>query len=484
MIIVTLDQREAVLDSLRAGVAIEAACKAARTTVANVRAFAADEPSWGAELSRAEAECAKIAKAAEWAVLMKHSASLVEEEAPKVTAELATKRATVAIAYDHETGEVSDPDIGDSSGKVPEMVDDDGKPDWELFRESAARDFGPGPFGLLLLQEERLAARGSPRMGEWWLWTIENFFASLKRWLLVMAGRGMGKSTVLTRLASVMASFERRRIPPGQLWIWPYVSVRPGDAKRRLFEIAAIYQHAYHLACKVTSPEGTPTMALSDARGQSIAFVSFASTLGNVSGPNAIGATVDEEEKIERNTSEIIGSLVMTFRARPGIRGIRCSSAMTTRGSLYQSVTEGDTIVNFIARIGWKFLGDAVAGFLAVAEWEDARGNTSGGAAIRTYAAGLTAESTAIPTWVGNQSTGSPDGREWPVANAAVATRIEVEAVPTEGLDGLPRWRYWLRECGSWATGDDGLLEGDDAFQLETIESRYGGECSADRGYR
>ncbi len=474
----TLDQREAIADSLHAGVTLDAAAKAVRTTVDAARAFAAEAPEWAALLAISEAAQAKIEQAAKWDALVKHSATLVEDVKPQAVAIVPR-----TVKHNPDTGEVDDPEIGDSSGRVLEMVDDDGKPDWQLFRDAAARDFGPGMFGLLALQEERLAARGFPRMGKWWLWTVENFFSSLKRWLLVLAGRGMGKSTVLTRLASLLATFEHRRIPPGQLWIWPFVSVRPADAKKRLSEIQAIYQHAYHLVCKITSPEGTPTMPLNDGRGQSIAFVSFASTLGNVSGPNGIGATVDEEEKIERNTAEIIGSLAMTFRARPGIRGIRCSSAMTTRGSLYQSVGEGDTITNFVARIGWKFLPDAVAGFVAVAEWEDARGNPSGGAAIRTYADTLTAESTAIPTWVGNQSTGSPDGREWPVEKAAVATRIEVEAVPTEGLDGLPRWRYWLRECGSWATGDDGLLADDSLFDLEHVESRYGGE-HRERSYR
>lgn len=491
--ILTTDQADAILESLHAGVSLDRAAKAVRVTVASVRAHAAAEPAWGALLGAAAEACAELNRPAEpapvaaleapakptakdeWARLVAASEANGPRE-ERVSPAAKSTRAKSAKAQE-------DPEIGDSSGTVPQMVDDDGAPDWDQFRDAAARDFGPGPFGLLCLQEERLAARGFPRMGKWWLWTIEDFFASLKRWLLVLAGRGMGKSTVLTRLASLLASFESRRIPPGQLWIWPFVSVRPGDAKKRLSEIQAIYQHAYHLVCKITSPEGTPTMPLLDARGQSIAFVSFASTLGNVSGPNGIGATVDEEEKIERNTSEIIGSLAMTFRARPGIRGIRCSSAMTTRGSLYQSVNEGNTITNFVARIGWRFLPDAVAGFLAVAEWEDARGDSSGGAAIRAYAEGLTADSAAIPTWVGNPSTGSPDGHEWAVTSAAVATRIEVEAVPTEGLDGLPRWRYWLRECGSWATGEDGMLGGDDEFRLATIDSRYGGEYIHERGY-
>ena len=123
----TLDQREAILDSLRAGVGIDAAAKAVRATVADVRAFAADEPAWGAALSKAEAECARIVKAAEWDALVKHSASLVEDVAPKVATETPAKRDAM---------------------KRPTAVTDDGAPDWDRFRQEAVDQYGDGLMGL------------------------------------------------------------------------------------------------------------------------------------------------------------------------------------------------------------------------------------------------------------------------------------------------------------------------------------------------
>lgn len=463
----TDEQRADVLDSLRVGCSLGVAAKGARTTVAACRDLAAADEGWAVDLADAEREGAAqvvVAPAPTWAEAAAFSAAQEQEDA--VGLATPPRRAKVT-AVDRD----SDPEIGDASGTVPTMCNDDGSPDWDRIRLAAERDFGPGPFGLLMWQEERLAARGFPRMHPWWAWNLENFYASMKRWLLVLAGRGMGKSSVLTRVAAVETAFTSRRIPPGQTWIWPFVSVRPSDAKRRLQEIKEIYGLGYHYALgKIGSPEGTPTLAMDDSRGQSVAFVSFASTLGNVSGPNGLGATVDEEEKIERDTSEIIGSLIAMFRARAGIRGIRCSSAMGVDGSLYRSIQEGDTITNYVARIGQRFLPATLEGFAAVAEWEEARGNTYAAGTIRAYMAGLTAESSQIPSWTGNLMD------EPNAAARAIALRIDAEGVPPNELKDLPRWRYFLREWGSWPTGSDAAAESDTDFDVLGIEHRYGDE--------
>jgi hypothetical protein len=352
----------------------------------------------------------------------------------------------------------------------------------QSFRDEAAALHGPGLFGLLLLQEARLVAAGFHPISSWWLWVVEGFLASLKRWLLILAGRGAGKSTMLTRLAVVLALFSPRRIPPGQTWIWPFVSVRPSDAKKRLEEIKAILLHAYHYELKITSPESTPTLALEDAAGQSIAFVSFASTLGNVSGPNSVGATVDEEEKLERGPAEVVGSLAQTFRARPGIRGIRCSSVFKADGTLVRAIEKGDSITNYIARIGERHLVDVLDGLEAVAVWEFQRGDHRAAERIRAYAATVTAESTGVPTWLGNPATGAPeDGSAWTAGQAAVATRIEAEAVDDRVLDGLTRADYWLRENASVVPGGGSLADED--FEVAGEFHRYADEMAMERGY-
>lgn len=356
------------------------------------------------------------------------------------------------------------------------------------FREDAAATYGPGLYGLLLAQEARLVAAGFHPISPWWLETVEGFLASLKRWLLILAGRGAGKSTMLTRLAVVLALFSPRRIPPGQTWIWPFVSVRPADAKKRLDEIREILLNAYRYELKVTSPESTPTLALDDAAGNTIAFVSFASTVGNVSGPNSIGATVDEEEKIERNPAEVVGSLAQTFRARPGIRGIRCSSVFKVDGTLVRAIGKGDSITNYVARIGDRHLPAVLEGLEAVARWEaehgdQGRGDRRAAERIRAYAATVDANGPGIPTWLGNPSTGSPeDGGGWSPAQAAVATRIEVDAADDRILEGLTRADYWLRENAS-VPPDGGAGLTDEDFEIAGELRRYADETPEDRGY-
>lgn len=461
----TDDQCALVLASLAAGCSLADAAKGAGSKVDAVRSL----------VSRDDA----FAEAFEAAMAEGRALPPVERPVAPVAPERRPTWGEVAkgSAVAHAPVVTAEPETTETAGKVPTMCGDDGLPDWDLIRATAEREHGPGPFGLLRWQEERLAARGYPRLHPWWLWTLERFFSSLKRWLLVYAGRGMGKSTLMERLAAVLATFTQRRIPPGQTWIWPYVSVRPSDAKNRISGIKELYAHGYHLALKMTSPEGTPTMPLNDTQGHSIAFVSFASTLGNVSGPNSIGATVDEEEKIERDTSEIIGSLIATFRARPSIRGIRCSSAMTVGGSLYRSIKEGDTITNFVATIGDRFLAEVLSGFAAVAEWEEAQKNQGGAAQVRAFAATLTGDSPLIPSWCGNLMD-SPDA-----ARRAVALRVEVEGIPPGKLDGLTRTRYFLREFASWPTGED-ALDDDEEYDVCGDASRYYDETAGERDYR
>jgi hypothetical protein len=304
----------------------------------------------------------------------------------------------------------------------------------------------PDPFARLEWLDGRLVAAGFPAMSEWWRAELRRFYASGRRWGVYLVGRGGGKSTTLTRVAACEALFTEREIPPGQRWIWPFVSVSIGDARRRITEIAAIMR-AIGVDAEPSYPQGQPTIEAVDARGNPIAFVALAGTIAAVSGPSAIGATVDEEAKLkdrERHANpahEIIASLVQTFRARPGIRGIRCSSAWTEDSTHASAIREGDTVTNHVGRIGPAFLDRARAGLLEVAQWETERGDALAARQIEACAATLDADSPRIPTWIGNPTIG------------AVASRIEVDALPAAGLDGLTRSGFWLRENASMTSG-------------------------------
>lgn len=353
---------------------------------------------------------------------------------------------------------------------------------WAAWRAEAEDEYGPGLGGLLLWQDTRLVKHGFPAISPYWRWSLTDFFSAVeeqrKRWFIVLAGRGMGKSTTLTRVASLGGTWCKRKIPPGQRWIWPFISVRPTDADRRMTEIQGIYHDAYGMDLKSSSPRGVLTMELEDANGQPIAYNSLASTIGNVKGPSCVGVIFDEEAAMRKAganpSGEILASLIATFRARVGIFGIRCSSAWERSGSHWNAVRAGDSITNHVARLGPDFVTAAVQGFLDAATWELAHGSEDIAAQLRRYAATLDAQTTAIPTWVGHPAIG------------AVASRIEMEAIDDETLNelypGLTRQAAWLREYGSVPPGGDD--DGNEApYEVCGIESRYADE-GGEREYR
>ena len=77
---------------------------------------------------------------------------------------------------------------------------------WARIREEAAA-LAPGLAGLYRWVDGLLASKGFPPTSPWWRSTLEAFWASDARWLVILAGRGAGKSSTLCRIAVVEALF-------------------------------------------------------------------------------------------------------------------------------------------------------------------------------------------------------------------------------------------------------------------------------------
>lgn len=340
--------------------------------------------------------------------------------------------------------------------KMPPAADDDDPitvalpfADLDGVTRDAAKH-GKGLLGFLLWMDVLFVKAGQPPLSDWWRFALSSFFESEKIWGLWRVGRGGGKSTSLVRVAILYVIFgglfAERKVPPGQRWIWPFISASTGDAARRIREAEALL-HALSpvlAETKAKGHQGSRTIEMVDAIGNEVSFLSLAATIAGVSGPSALGGTVDEEAKLRDRAqhvnpaTEIIASIAQMFRGRPGMHAIRCSSAWQEEGSHYESIKEGDTDVTFVAHIGEKFLSAARAGLMDVAGWETAQGNPETARHIRNYADSLTAESPNVPTWVANPTI------------SAVASRLQAEAMPLDPSDrNLSRWRVWLRENAS-----------------------------------
>lgn len=448
------DTRSLILESTRAGVPLDGprgSARAARTTPEAVRAAMGDPSEEGRAFARAMADASE-----EGARAMVAAAQPVSE-APRVTwASGETQLARVE----------SDPGQGDR---------------WAQIQAEAAR-YAPGPLGFFLWIDARCVAHGMPSCSAWWRYSIGAFYDSGKSFGIFLVGRGGGKSTTLERIAGADSLFTERKVTNGQTHTWPFISVGPDDANRRISGIAAVYRAAglaiigeentegskHKEGVKVTrAPRGA--LELLDMRGNAIQLASIAGTIGNVSGPSTIGMTIDEAAKLHDKTTnanpltEIIASGAQTSRARRGWRAIVSSSAWETSGAHYQLIEQGDNESNFIARIGEPFLAEAVAGFESVAAWEAAGGqgrapNSSAAERIRAHARSLTAASPMIPTWLANPTLGHPDALPWD--GAALASRKLVQALPEGALGGIPREAFWLRENGSVPLATGGASKG------------------------
>ena len=432
------DIRAMVLDSTRAGVPLDGrggSARAAGTTVAEVHAAMRDPSEEGRAFARDMAAASE-----EGAAAMVAAARPVASEAPRVTTWGDVAGASGERAKEEAAAIVR--------SKRASEATDDGAPDWDSFRELAARKYGPGRTGLYLLQDERLIAHGMPATSPWWRWSIGGFFDSGLTWFVPMVGRGAGKSTNLEKLLLVVVLLTERVVPTGQPWTCPFMSAVERDAVRRIVEIKALLLMAYGIEAKVSGN----SIKLKDACGNELEIISTAGTIGQTSGPTTVAAFFDEAAKMHigngaaNQDAEIIASIVGTSRELEGWVGVRCSSAWETRGAHFANVTEGTDSENFVPTIGVDFIDAALAGYEDVARWESAQGNSHGAAQIRSFAKTLHPGSPNVATWVARPTL------------TALKSRMKLETLPKDDptLEGLDRFSYWIREYGSMPLSREG----------------------------
>ncbi len=331
-----------------------------------------------------------------------------------------------------------------------------------ITREASA--LAPLPFGYVLWVDARCVSAGFAPLSPWMRWMLQRFFASGKQWCVALVGRGGGKSSTLVRVAVAVSYLLDRFVPPGQTWVFPFMSVSTRESAQRIRDAAAILRaldvpvignieggEKVKDGAKVSFAP-PPHIDMADIRGNPISIASIAGNVGNVSGFNGLGCMIDEAAKMfdkpenAHPLGELIVSVQQTLRARPNMYCICCSSAWTLDGTHYALIKAGDNAQNFVARIGAEFIDATRAGFESVAAWEQQHGNLTAAKRIREHAATVNAESAMVPTWTANPNFGA---LKYPGLGPALATRLEIEGLPEDMLDGLSRIDFWLRECGS-----------------------------------
>ena len=176
-----------------------------------------------------------------------------------------------------------------------------------------------------------LAARGFPRMSPWWRATLERFYATDRRQLVVRVGRRGGKSSTLSRIAVLEALYGDHRVPPGDVGVVAFVSVSRDEASQRLRTIRAILD--------ALGVEYRPTDGGVELINRRISFKVFAASMSGVVGFTCIAAFADEVARWRdadtgaNPAREVLSSLRPTMATQPNARIFLSSSplAVSTR---------------------------------------------------------------------------------------------------------------------------------------------------------
>ena len=180
-----------------------------------------------------------------------------------------------------------------------------------------------------------LVSRGWPATSPWWQETIERFYGSSKRQLVVRVGRRGGKSSTLCRVAAVEAIYGAHDIPPGDVGVIPIVSVSRDEATQRLRTMRAIFDE---MEIKYKSTAGMieidPPSGDGPGSRYPVLVKVFAASIAGVSGFTTIWALCDEVSKWRdadtgaNPAGEVLASLRPTMATQPQSKIILSSSPL------------------------------------------------------------------------------------------------------------------------------------------------------------
>lgn len=326
---------------------------------------------------------------------------------------------------------------------------------WKGLRADAEK-LGGGDLGYLFAIEARLAARpGGHGFSPWWRQTLIDWYNSGKPTFLGCVGRGGAKSDTQTTVVVKECIFTARVVPPGETWIWPYLSKDMSESNLKVgpLESALGAIGLGNSDLKIhRRKDGRSEVGFEDASGNAIEVRVYPNTKDALRGPTLCGATDDEEAfwKADRDlgtstADDVLDAMAGAFRGdATAKKHLRISSANRPDSTLMRDIRNGDDDLHFVARLG-RFVDEARAGFELVASKLVAEGRHEDARAIRTWAATLTEASPWIPSWVGN---------------------------PTHDVWGgflrlRKRVAKWLRENGSMPSDD---VEEGDVFDPDAID--------------
>lgn len=196
---------------------------------------------------------------------------------------------------------------------------------------------------LLRLREldGKLQRRGFPPISPWWWATLERFYRSGRRQLVARVGRRGGKSSTLCRVAVAESLYGTHQIPPGDVGMFAFVSVKMIEARERLRTIRDILD-----AIGEPYTQRGDDVELTNRR---VLFRVFTATISGVSGPTCIGAIGDELAKWRdaatgaNPATEVLRSLRPTLLTQRSAKMFLSSSPLGMLDAHAEAMALGDT---------------------------------------------------------------------------------------------------------------------------------------------
>jgi len=171
-----------------------------------------------------------------------------------------------------------------------------------------------------------LVSKGFPATSPWWRRTIERWYCSGKRQIVLRVGRRGGKSSTLSRLAVCEALYGQHPIPPGDIGVVAIISTKRTEALERLRTVQSILD-----AIGVKSTPKGDTIELKNRR---VSFNVYTASIAGVSGFTSIFILCDEVAKWRDSdtganpAAVVIESVRPTLATQPEARMAISSSPM------------------------------------------------------------------------------------------------------------------------------------------------------------
>ncbi|MBX3198247.1 MAG: hypothetical protein KF894_08890 [Labilithrix sp.] len=190
--------------------------------------------------------------------------------------------------------------------------------------------------------DSALQAKGWVPTSPWWHRTIERFYRTGRRQLVLRVGRRGGKSSTLCRLAVTEALYGEHVIPRGDTGVVAFISTRIEEAADRLKTI-----------CQMLDDLGVEYDPLPKGYGvqlreRPVAFRVFAASIAGVSGFTGIFVVADEVAKwkdaktLANPAAEVLASVRPTLATQPNARIILSSSPLGRFDAHYDAYEAGE----------------------------------------------------------------------------------------------------------------------------------------------